>query len=158
MNSEAEQTQLPQESASEWNSLLLTARSQRGPQWDVATQQYVLRLYPLSALLNLYCFSSRFLVDRDSHLYFDHTPLIPTQPSPSSDADALPEAGPSDAHHTPSGGSFRELPMSQYYGNTHTSYNSPVSSRAESLAPQSEGRRRVTRAAGGNPLYQGLPM
>jgi hypothetical protein len=29
------------ESASEWNSLLLTARAERGPQFDVATQQYV---------------------------------------------------------------------------------------------------------------------
>jgi len=128
-----------QESASEWNSLLLTARAQRGPQWDVATQQ--------------------FLVDRESHLYYDHTPLIPTEPSPSTDAEGLPDAGPSDAHHTPSGGPFRDLPMSQYYGNTHTSFNSPVSSRAESLAPPSEGRRRITRAnGGGNPLYQGLPM
>lgn len=30
---------LPQESASEWNSLLMTARAERGPQWDVGTQQ-----------------------------------------------------------------------------------------------------------------------
>ena len=30
-----------QESSSDWNSLLLTARAQRGPQWDVASQQYV---------------------------------------------------------------------------------------------------------------------
>lgn len=30
-----------QESASEWNSLLMTARAERGPQWDVGTQQYV---------------------------------------------------------------------------------------------------------------------
>lgn len=29
------------ESASEWNSLLITARAERGPQWDVATQQCV---------------------------------------------------------------------------------------------------------------------
>lgn len=29
------------ESASEWNSLLITARAERGPQWDVATQQSV---------------------------------------------------------------------------------------------------------------------
>jgi hypothetical protein len=29
------------ESASEWNSLLLTARAERGPQFDVPTQQYV---------------------------------------------------------------------------------------------------------------------
>jgi hypothetical protein len=28
-----------QESASEWNSLLITARAERGPQWDVGTQQ-----------------------------------------------------------------------------------------------------------------------
>jgi hypothetical protein len=28
------------ESASEWNSLLLIARAERGPQFDVATQQY----------------------------------------------------------------------------------------------------------------------
>ena len=28
-----------QESASEWNSLLMTARAERGPQWDVGTQQ-----------------------------------------------------------------------------------------------------------------------
>lgn len=32
---------ITQESASEWNSLLITARAERGPQWDVGTQQYV---------------------------------------------------------------------------------------------------------------------
>ncbi|KAG5353535.1 hypothetical protein C0989_005982 [Termitomyces sp. Mn162] len=30
------------ESASEWNSLLITARAERGPQWDVGTQQFVI--------------------------------------------------------------------------------------------------------------------
>lgn len=30
-----------QDSASEWNSLLMTARAERGPQWDIGTQQYV---------------------------------------------------------------------------------------------------------------------
>ena len=30
-----------QESASEWNSLLMTARAERGPQWDIGTQQCV---------------------------------------------------------------------------------------------------------------------
>ncbi|KAH8994955.1 hypothetical protein EDB92DRAFT_2053083 [Lactarius akahatsu] len=43
------------ESASEWNSLLLTARAERGPQWDVGTQQ--------------------FQVDEGSCLYFDPSPL-----------------------------------------------------------------------------------
>lgn len=27
------------DSASEWNSLLMTARAERGPQWDIGTQQ-----------------------------------------------------------------------------------------------------------------------
>lgn len=27
-----------QESASDWNSLLMTARAERGPQWDIGTQ------------------------------------------------------------------------------------------------------------------------
>lgn len=30
---------LRQDSASEWNSLLMTARAERGPQWDIGTQQ-----------------------------------------------------------------------------------------------------------------------
>ncbi|KAI0694611.1 hypothetical protein BC835DRAFT_998515 [Cytidiella melzeri] len=43
------------DSASEWNSLLLTARADRGPQWDIGTQQYH--------------------VDEHSTLYYDPTPL-----------------------------------------------------------------------------------
>ncbi|KAF9490585.1 hypothetical protein BDN71DRAFT_1399669 [Pleurotus eryngii] len=44
------------ESASEWNSMLITARAQRGPQWDISTQQ--------------------FLVDDGSDLYYDPTPIL----------------------------------------------------------------------------------
>ncbi|EIW84264.1 hypothetical protein CONPUDRAFT_135768, partial [Coniophora puteana RWD-64-598 SS2] len=44
------------ESASEWNSLLATARADRGPQWDVGTQM--------------------FHVDQGSELYYDPTPLL----------------------------------------------------------------------------------
>ncbi|KAI0635923.1 hypothetical protein C8Q77DRAFT_1100436 [Trametes polyzona] len=44
------------DSASEWNSLLLTARAARGPQWDVGTQMW--------------------LVDEYSELYYDPTPLL----------------------------------------------------------------------------------
>ncbi|KAH7921035.1 hypothetical protein BV22DRAFT_1020114 [Leucogyrophana mollusca] len=44
------------EAASEWNSLLTTARAERGPQWDVGTQQ--------------------FLVDYGSELYYDSSPLF----------------------------------------------------------------------------------
>jgi len=44
------------EAASEWNSLLIRARAQRGPQWDVGTQQ--------------------FQVDFGSTLHYDPTPLL----------------------------------------------------------------------------------
>ncbi|KAJ1300065.1 hypothetical protein OPQ81_002547 [Rhizoctonia solani] len=47
--------------ASEWNSLLISARAARGPQWDVGLQQY--------------------LVDKDSSLYYDPTPLTTTNES-----------------------------------------------------------------------------
>ncbi|EIW57540.1 uncharacterized protein TRAVEDRAFT_48578 [Trametes versicolor FP-101664 SS1] len=47
------------ESASDWNSLLLTARAARGPQWDVGTQQW--------------------FVDERSELYYDPTPLLEYQ-------------------------------------------------------------------------------
>ncbi|KAI0303746.1 hypothetical protein B0F90DRAFT_1708679 [Multifurca ochricompacta] len=44
------------ESASEWNSMLLTARAERGPQWDVAHN-----------------------IDEGSHLYCDPSPLLEYQ-------------------------------------------------------------------------------
>ncbi|XP_006459504.1 hypothetical protein AGABI2DRAFT_201826 [Agaricus bisporus var. bisporus H97] len=43
------------ESASDWNSMLMTARAERGPQWDIGTQL--------------------FHVDKHSDLYYDSTPL-----------------------------------------------------------------------------------
>jgi hypothetical protein len=43
------------ESASEWNSLLLTARAERGPQFDVATQQCALApICPIITLVLMY--------------------------------------------------------------------------------------------------------
>ncbi|EJD06695.1 uncharacterized protein FOMMEDRAFT_138552 [Fomitiporia mediterranea MF3/22] len=47
---------VPLENASEWNSLLLSARAQRGPFWDMSTQQ--------------------FLVEKESDLYYDPSPLL----------------------------------------------------------------------------------
>ncbi|KAH9917816.1 uncharacterized protein B0H18DRAFT_878832 [Fomitopsis serialis] len=55
------------ESASEWNSLLLTARAERGPQWDIGTQQ--------------------FLVEEYSELYYDPSPLLEYQKEGKSPAD-----------------------------------------------------------------------
>jgi hypothetical protein len=65
-----------QESTSDWNSLLLTARAQRGPQWDVASQQYVM----IRSLPNLICMLTRirprFMVDKGSDLYYNYTALM----------------------------------------------------------------------------------
>jgi len=47
------------ESASEWNSLLMTARAERGPQWDIGTQL--------------------FMVDERSDLFYDPSPLLEYQ-------------------------------------------------------------------------------
>ncbi|KZT73673.1 hypothetical protein DAEQUDRAFT_762106 [Daedalea quercina L-15889] len=55
------------ESASEWNSLLLTARAERGPQWDIGTQQ--------------------FLVEEYSELYYDPSPLLEYQKEGKSSGD-----------------------------------------------------------------------
>ncbi|KAG6820958.1 hypothetical protein H0H93_009194 [Arthromyces matolae] len=52
------------ESASEWNSMLITARAERGPQWDVGTQQTIDQV------------ANRFLVDKYSDLYYDPTLLL----------------------------------------------------------------------------------
>lgn len=51
--------------------MLITARAERGPQWDMGTQQFVFSI--------LFCFCThprRFLVDEYSDLYYDSTPLF----------------------------------------------------------------------------------
>ena len=57
--------------------MLTSARAKRGPQWDVATQQCA-RFPRLSAqhrfLTNLH--ATRFLVEKDSELYYDATVLL----------------------------------------------------------------------------------
>ncbi|EPT05542.1 hypothetical protein FOMPIDRAFT_1138717 [Fomitopsis schrenkii] len=86
------------ESASEWNSLLLTARAERGPQWDIGTQQ--------------------FLVEEYSELYYDPSPLLEYQREGKSEDDGAasnsqndrqmnsipgtPKVQPSRAQHNPS--------------------------------------------------------
>ncbi|EJU05003.1 hypothetical protein DACRYDRAFT_14104 [Dacryopinax primogenitus] len=60
------------EAASEWNSLLIQARAERGPQWDVLGQRY--------------------LVDVSSDLYFDPAALNPPPPEDLPD-DALTREG-----------------------------------------------------------------
>ena len=52
----------------------MTARAERGPQWDIGTQQYVI-LKPMRAVLVDWC-HSRFMVDHGSSLYYDSSPLL----------------------------------------------------------------------------------
>ncbi|KAF8307735.1 hypothetical protein DL93DRAFT_2171545 [Clavulina sp. PMI_390] len=59
------------ESSSDWNSLLLTARAQRGPQWDVTSQQ--------------------FMVDRGSDIYYNFTPLMEVHKDKSEPPPPAPE-------------------------------------------------------------------
>jgi hypothetical protein len=123
------------ESASEWNSMLLTARAERGPQWDIGTQQ--------------------FQVEEDSNLYYDPSPLLeyqkedkqavvnPAESLPSSSSNPHPthrgQAYPMVGHHpngmimspivaTPTrhgvpiqlgpyhGPQFNAIPPAQFYG------------------------------------------
>ncbi|TRM61705.1 hypothetical protein BD626DRAFT_631357 [Schizophyllum amplum] len=71
------------ESASEWNSLLMTARAERGPQWDIGTQQ--------------------FHVDAYSELYYDPTSLLAsTRKALGTDEDEEPQASAQDTSATSS--------------------------------------------------------
>ncbi|KAG6331769.1 hypothetical protein ID866_7322 [Astraeus odoratus] len=96
------------ESASEWNSLLLTARAERGPQWDVGTQQ--------------------FHVDVGSDLFYDSTPLHEAvkQQRPVEEETAPPRAAPMQTpdfrHESPR---ISRNPSSSTPGPQNYMYNSP---------------------------------
>ncbi|CAE7075259.1 unnamed protein product [Rhizoctonia solani] len=96
--------------ASEWNSLLISARAGRGPQWDVGLQQY--------------------LVDKDSNLYFDPTPLTAESVSPNAE-----------------GQDGMDLASGQHPGNSGTGTPITPKTGEDGSAPPFERRR--TRAGGG---------
>jgi hypothetical protein len=86
--------------------MLLTARAERGPQWDIGTQQYVFSaeivIYTLMNLDRSY----RFQVDEGSNLYYDPSPLLEYQKEEKQVvAESLPSSS-SNHHHTPRGQSF----------------------------------------------------
>ncbi|KAJ3477821.1 hypothetical protein NLI96_g10209 [Meripilus lineatus] len=96
------------DSASEWNSLLMTARAERGPQWDIGTQQYAIQRYHPD-LYSAYAFC-RFLVDEKSDLYYDPSPLLEYQKENrpegedgdrTTDKQAIPTSEPGSAMGTP---------------------------------------------------------
>ncbi|EIN04869.1 hypothetical protein PUNSTDRAFT_47148 [Punctularia strigosozonata HHB-11173 SS5] len=78
------------ESASEWNSMLASARAERGPQWDVATQMRV------------------FFVDEGSELYYDPTPL---RGEPADAAPPKEEPAASSSHLS----GFNSVPQAQEF-------------------------------------------
>ncbi|KAG8991868.1 hypothetical protein FRB94_012203 [Tulasnella sp. JGI-2019a] len=131
--------------ASEWNSMLLTARAARGPQWDVSSQL--------------------FQVDKDSHLYYDFTPLMggdeqsefsdqqqqpPMQPQSQSQSQVQTPSRYSYASPSPSvrrAGSVYN-PGTPDYAGTAT----PPSARYDMPPPlvsNDSGRRRITRNSTG---------
>lgn len=116
-----------QKSSSEWNSLLLTARAQRGPQWDITTQQSVFNT-TLGVHICSQSYPSRFQVDRGSHLYYDPAPLAPNVPPSGAESTPPPESrdernnnnhqGRSMPPQTPNnmnGGTYRDLVSPQQY-------------------------------------------
>ncbi|OBZ72088.1 hypothetical protein A0H81_07923 [Grifola frondosa] len=126
------------DSASEWNSLLMTARAERGPQWDIGTQQYVsadsfdliLRTSTLPPTREI---ASRFLVDEFSELYYDPTPLRSSYQNESRSSNDDP---PSAANPTPSS---RDIPSTPRVHRTpvphNTSLNTPTSQTQYYNAP-----------------------
>ncbi|QRV75622.1 hypothetical protein RhiJN_03637 [Ceratobasidium sp. AG-Ba] len=96
--------------ASEWNSLLLSARASRGPQWDVGIQQY--------------------LVDKESDLYYDPTPLSQTDASNDNE-------GPEGSESAPGMGNMQ----------SNSEGGTPLTPRFGDDGPVME--RRQTRARGG---------
>lgn len=88
--------------------MLLTARAERGPQWDIGTQQYVFSQKTSSHTVNLdRCY--RFQVDEGSNLYYDPSPLLEYQKEEkhaiANAAESLPSSS-SNPHPTPRGQSF----------------------------------------------------
>ncbi|KAG9051163.1 hypothetical protein FS837_011278 [Tulasnella sp. UAMH 9824] len=118
------------DNASEWNSMLITARAGRGPQWDVASQL--------------------FQVDKNSDVYYDHGVLVAGDPDANNEDQQLPSQG-----HTPSGSGFPSPPPSfrrtpsqggDFLNGTGPATPSPLPSRIDMPPPST---RRVTRGASG---------
>lgn len=76
--------------------MLMTARADRGPQWDIGTQMYVVhdsRHFPAHRSLN------RFMVDTGSDLYYDPAPLTGKEQGPSDKVEQPDRSG--HLPHTP---------------------------------------------------------
>ncbi|PPQ82628.1 hypothetical protein CVT26_001439, partial [Gymnopilus dilepis] len=139
------------ESASEWNSMLMTARAERGPQWDIGTQQ--------------------FLVDKYSDLYYDPTPLLEvvrkatdddtdTESSQKPQQHERPERAhiPSSSHHTPS---HHQQTFQLQQPSMPARHHTPLRDRGDFGMPQHMSRDQSPHRHPGNPgggfPYPGSP-
>ncbi|KAG8902740.1 hypothetical protein FRB99_004165, partial [Tulasnella sp. 403] len=125
------------DNASEWNSMLITARAKRGPHWDVSSQL--------------------FQVDKESHLYYDHSPLVVGE---ATEQEALEPAMQSQGA-TPSGSAyaspppgFRRTPsqaisQSDYLLQNGTHLNTPATPSPAPMRPDLNSGRRITRGTAG---------
>ncbi|KAI0058196.1 hypothetical protein BV25DRAFT_1830369 [Artomyces pyxidatus] len=110
------------ENASDWNSLLSTARAERGPQWDVGTQQ--------------------FQVDAGSELYYDPSPLLEYQ------KDGQEEASNSNQVDAMSGGPTTPLPPQRQQQNMGNQY--PMNGIGVSPGMHPSSRLGMSGQMGGN--------
>lgn len=154
-----------QANASEWNSMLLTARAGRGPQWDVASQLYDNRSASKHNRSSTHCcshpFAGRFQVDQDSHIYYDFTPLMLADGDQDGDQQQQPtpqqqQMSQSQSQvHTPSRHSYASPSPSVRRGDSvynpgtpnYTGTATPPSMRNDMPPPSTEGRRRITRGS-----------
>ncbi|TFK47781.1 hypothetical protein OE88DRAFT_1738311 [Heliocybe sulcata] len=129
------------ESASEWNSLLITARAERGPQWDCGTQQ--------------------FLTDEGSELYYNPAPLLETVKNEM----GVPKHGESGSMQPPE--MMARSPSTHRGGSTgQYPYNIPISPATPSrgggypapASPYGAAPSSQYYGDGGSPVKMGYPQ
>ncbi|TFK75241.1 hypothetical protein BDN72DRAFT_832595 [Pluteus cervinus] len=132
------------ESASDWNSMLLTARAERGPQWDVGTQQ--------------------FLVDEYSELYYDPTPLVEVvkkqteeeNPPESTQQTQAPPLQASSSYGSGNPLPVHQLPQTPHHSQIHSRHQTPLRDRdfhASSIHPHHpQGSSHPLASGGGHPV------
>lgn len=152
------------ESASEWNSLLLTARAERGPQWDIGTQQYVSGSECCSITwVTDFLHCCRFLVEEYSELYYDPSALLAYQKDAraSADGEDAPSTStnnvrndrqPQEVPSTPKNQSQRML----NHHNAHTPLHNPPQYFTGNVPPNMASPRHPFPSPGPGMASQGM--
>lgn len=121
----------------------MTARAERGPQWDVGTQQYVVISCRDQQQILFTKIHTRFLVDEGSDLYYDATPLLEVQQQERGDSRSRRNSNavrPHDPYprgqQTPHrASSSNHNPSSYPYGGTPTPSRYPSQGGFNSVSP-----------------------